>query len=162
MTHTNTKLSETLPRRRRILFIVVSIICIAIIVAVFEFRSRWIGFQLLRFRTTTSFVFVRSDGKNSAFSLNEKQTRDLLNAIGKRTYATIKRRSVKYRDYVDVSCKDGRSACLRSIWVHPAYEAESNDVIEELIQIAKRGVPADPNSDDGLCEDTSSLEREFD
>jgi len=46
--------------------------------------------------------------------------------------------------------------------VHPAYEAESNDVIEELIQIAKRGVPADPNSDDGLCEDTSSLEREFD
>ncbi len=97
-----------------------------------------------------------------AFSLDEKQTRDVLNVIGNRTYGTIGRWSVKYNFDVDVLCKDNRSACLRMIWVHPSRRAMSIDVIEELLRIAERGVPVDPDSLDGLCEGTSSIERVFD
>lgn len=162
----DTQSSDALPRRRRrrIKFIVVAIVCVALIAAVRELRSPWIGFQLLRFRTTTSFVVVSYNDRKMAFSLDEKQTRDVLNVIENRTYGPLRRRSVIYSEKVYVFCKDNRSSCLRKIWVHlsPYTETESSDVIEELLRIAERGVPEDPDSLDGLCEDTHWIERVFD
>ena len=138
------------------------IVCVAIIIAAYlEFHTQRIEFQLLRFRTKSSFVVVNINDRKTAFSLDEKQTRDVLNVLGNRTEGTRRRMSVIYRDNVDVLCKDNRSACLRKIWVHPSYKAESTDVLEELLRIAERGVSEAPDSHDGFCEDTSTLVREY-
>ena len=148
-------------RHRKTKFIVATIVCVAIIAALIELRSPWIGFQLLRFRTTSSFVIVQVGGRETAFSLDEKQTRDLLDVIGRRTYAPLGRWSVKYNYDVVVLCKDDRSTCLRMIWVHASYRNESLDVIEELLRIAERGAPEDPKSHDDFCENISTIERVY-
>ncbi len=159
MTRHNTESSDAL--RRRIKFVVALIVCVAIIIASYlEFHTQRIEFELLRLRTKSSFVVVSVNDRKAAFSLDEKQTQDVLNVIGNRTEGTRRRMSVRYRDYVDILCKDNRSACLGKIWVHPSYKTESTDVLEELLRIAEHGVSEAPDSHDGVCEDTSTLVRE--
>lgn len=131
---------------------------VATIVALVWYRER-IDFGILRARTKSSFVVVSDRGQKTAFSLDEKQTRELLNVIGHRTRSTLLRKSVRYSNWVEVFCKDGRGSCLQGIWVHHLYRTE--DVLAELFRIARRGVPEDPDSRDTLKGNTSLMERVY-
>lgn len=132
----------------------------ATIVALVWYRE-WIDFGILRARTKSSFVVVSDRGQKTAFSLDEKQTRELLNVIGHRTRSTLLRKSVIYSNWVEVFCKDGRGSCLQGIWVHHFFGAESEDVLEELFRIARRGVPEGLDSRDALKGNTSLVERVY-
>ncbi len=131
---------------------------VATIVTLVWYRER-IDFGILRARTKSSFVVVSDRGQKTAFSLDEKQTRELLNVIGHRTRSTLLRKSVRYSNWVEVFCKDGRGSCLQGIWVHHLYRTE--DVLAELFRIARRGVPEDPDSRDTLKGNTSLMERVY-
>lgn len=151
---------DMLPRQRKYKLIVASIVSCAIAAALVWCATRG-QFEFLRLRTNSSFVVVSDNDRKTAFTLDEKQTRQVLNVIGNRTQAPVSRRSVRFRDYVSVFCKDKRSAYLREIWVHPSFETESKDVLDELIRIAARGVPEDANTLDRLRNDTLTTERVY-
>lgn len=158
--HGSRQSSDTLPRRRKYKPIVESLVGCVIAAALVWCAPR-IEFELLRLRTKSSFVVVSDNDRKAAFALDEQQTRHVLNVIGNRTQAPDSRRSVRFRDYVSVFCKDRRSACIRELWVHPLFETESKVVHDELIKIAARGVPEDANTRAGLCKDTPTMERVY-
>lgn len=151
---------DMLQRQRKYKLVVASLVSCAIAAALVWCATRG-QFEFVRLRTKSSFVVVSDNGRKTAFSLDEKQTRHVLNVIGNRTHAPLVRRSVLFRDYVRLFCKDKRSACILKIWVHPSFETESRDVLDELNIIAALGVPEDANTLAGLCEDASTMERVY-
>jgi hypothetical protein len=150
---------DMLPRQRKYKLVVASLVSCAIAAALVWCVTRG-QFEFVRLRTKSSFVVVSDNDRKTAFALDEQQTRHILNVIRNLTRAPVSRRSVRFRDYVSVFCKDKRSAYLREIWVHP-FETESKDVLDELTKIAARGVPEDANKLAGLREDTPTMERVY-
>lgn len=148
------------PRRKRTL-IVALIGSIAVAVAI-VLHTHEIEFELLRLRAKSSLVVVIESGRNTAFSLNEKQTRHLLTVVQNRTHGTLKRESVIFRNGVCVvSCMDHRSACLRRIWVHPLFGSKSRDVFDELIGIVAGGVPEASYTNADMCKDEPMMQRVY-
>ncbi len=172
MTHSDTQPLNPSPRPRRTKIVVASIVCVATIAALVWYRER-IDFGILRFRTKTSFVTIGNfldgekvfslDGKKTAFSLDEKQTREILNLIDRRTHTYVNIWADLPGRWTSVLCMDSRSGCLRVIYVHKLNETErgSADVLEELSRIAERGVPEDPDSFDDLRKDAALMERVY-
>jgi len=147
----------TLAKRRVVVFSV----CFISVVAFLVWCAPRIDFEILRFRTKASIAEMSVSGEEVAFSLNEKQTQELLTVINRRTHPTILRKAVLYNDWIDVRCKNGRGECLRRIYIHQAYDTESMDVLEELFAISRRGVQENRESDAGACEAMSPSEREY-
>lgn len=158
MSQSDTQSLDQSPRRRRTKVIVAWIAGVATIAALVWYRER-IDFGILRFRTKTSLVVVSDDFQETSFSLDEKQTQELLNVIDHRTHSTNFRLAVMYHNWVWVYCKDARGRCLQSVWVHHLYGTE--DVLAELFRIARRGMPEDSESSEGLCKDAHWMERVY-
>lgn len=157
------QLSEISARLRRSRTVAVWIAwgaCIAItaLLAAYSVKS---DFDRLRLNTASSLVVVSNDGRVASFIMNRKQTQDLLVIINSRTTNTYKRRSVKYKYWVNVICRDERSICLRNVWVHKSSEAESADVLVDLISIAKSGIPNDVSDHSTFCKQGPITERVF-
>lgn len=148
------------PRRKRAL--IVALIGSIAVAAAIVLYSNEIEFELLRLRAKTSRVLVIESGRNTVFTLNDKQTRQLLTVVQNRTQGTLKRESVIFRDGVCVvSCMDHRSACLRRIWVHPWFETKSRDVFDELIEIVAGGVPKVSYTNADVCKDKPMMQRVY-
>lgn len=160
----NAQSSNTTARRRNNKTIVLSIVCVAVIAVAIVWCAPWIEFEIIRLRTRTAFVVVSYNNSTAAFTLDEKQTRDVLNVVADRTRTTRRRMSVLYRDSVVIVCKDNRSECFHRVFVHRSFKSESTestDVIDELMRLAVRGEPEEPSSHDGLFGYTPLLERVF-
>lgn len=158
MTRSDTPSLNSSLRPRRTKIIVAWIVCIATIAALVWYRER-IDFGILRFRTKTSLVVVSDDFQETAFSLDEQQTQELLKVIDHRTHSTNFGLAVMYPNWVEVYCKDARGHYLQGVWVHHLYGTE--DVLAELFRIARRGVPEDPDSRDALKVNASLMERVY-
>lgn len=136
-------------------------VCFISVVASLVWCAPRIGFEILRLRAKASFVIITDGGENAAFSLDERQTQELLRVIDRRTRSTLARRAGRYLDSVSVSCKNGRSKCLQRYFIRPSRDTESKDVLEELFRITKNGIQESLDSDDGTCVGISAIERVY-
>jgi hypothetical protein len=134
---------------------------IAAIAVTLGWHASWLDFQILRRRTTSSIVVVGSVGQQTAFSLNEKQTNELLEAIASRTETTLQRKSVIYKKWISVYCVSSRNECIRHIWVHPHYGAVSDNIYDVLCEVVARGIPMNSGAVDSGYQDAPSVERVY-